>query len=95
MIQYDIKNAPKINYLVIILIWNQLTGDIKKQHFNNVYAIDIYGNIIWNIKEVLGSRRNSRSYSPKSGFQIPVKATVTVIIRRFGPFVRFTPKHFL
>lgn len=52
--QFDIKTTMEIKGLIIVMIWNMSTGDIEKQPFNNVYAVNGSGNIIWNIKEIIG-----------------------------------------
>jgi len=52
--QEGIKNVVEVDSLVIVRIWNSSTGDIQKQPFNNVYAVDDNGNIVWNLKDIIG-----------------------------------------
>ncbi len=53
--QYEIKNTVEIDGLLIVMIWNTSTGDIQKQPFNNVYAVNGDGNIVWNLKDIIGN----------------------------------------
>lgn len=49
-----IKNTLEVDGLIIVMIWNVSIGDIQKQPFNNVYAVDGNGNIVWNLKDIVG-----------------------------------------
>lgn len=52
--QHEFKNTVEVDGLIIVMIWNVSTGDIQKQPFNNVYAVDANGNIVWNLKDIVG-----------------------------------------
>ena len=53
--EHDIKNTVEVDGLVVVMLWNMSTGNIQKQPFNNVYAVDENGKIIWNLKDVIGN----------------------------------------
>lgn len=51
---YEIKSFLDVDNLIIIMIWDVSIGDIQKQPLNNVYAVDKNGNIVWNLKDIVG-----------------------------------------
>lgn len=52
--QHDVRQLVIIDDIVIVLIEDPSTGDVRKQPLNNVYAVDKNGKIIWNIKDIVG-----------------------------------------
>jgi hypothetical protein len=49
----DIRQVLDVDDIIIVRVWNNTTGDIQKQPFNNIYAINQESKVIWNIKDIV------------------------------------------
>ena len=48
----SIEQVIETNNILVILLWDKATNNIKEQPYNNVYAVNEAGVLIWNIKEI-------------------------------------------
>jgi len=52
---------------LIVLIKNNETGDAQKQPNNNIYAVNMHGNIVWNIKDIIRNNEYFPGFSIRNG----------------------------
>ncbi|MBN2175698.1 MAG: hypothetical protein JW731_16330, partial [Bacteroidales bacterium] len=49
---YEVVKVEEYENILIILTKNTISGDVQKQPFNNIIAIDENANVVWRISEL-------------------------------------------